>query len=94
MAPVGVTSAVGIIAVGAALVLSGISGLLAPTPVTKDENGNTKKNVFNGPENVTAQGVPVPIGYGRLVVGSAVINAALTVEEPTINYDYMGGFAF
>lgn len=87
------TAAIGtVMAVGAALTLSGIGGLLAPTPKTKDENGNTKNNVFNGPENVTAQGVPVPIGYGRMVVGSAVINAAITVEDPTPAFNFMGGF--
>ena len=36
---------------------------------------------FNGAVNTTAQGHPVPVGYGRLVVGSAVISAGIDVDE-------------
>ena len=42
---------------------------------------NTPSTYFDGAVNTTAQGHPVPIGYGKLIVGSAVISAGLTVEE-------------
>lgn len=42
---------------------------------------NSPSYVFNGAVNTTAQGHPVPIGYGRMMVGSAVISAGITVEE-------------
>lgn len=70
--------------VGAALVLSGASQMLSPTAqgVTPSERPeNQPSYVFNGAVNTTAQGHPVPIGYGRLIVGSAVISAGITTEE-------------
>ncbi len=36
---------------------------------------------FNGPINVTAQGNPVPVLYGRLLVGSQVISGGFSDEE-------------
>lgn len=68
---------------GVALLLGGISALLAPTP--KNDNGSgpeQKANpYFDGAENVSAQGATVPFGYGRAIVGSAVISASITVEQ-------------
>ena len=32
---------------------------------------------FNGVVNTTAQGNPVPLGYGRMIVGSAVVSAGI-----------------
>ena len=37
--------------------------------------------IFNGPVNTMAQGHPVPIGYGEMIVGSAVISAGISVDE-------------
>lgn len=67
--------------IGASLAIGGISQLIAgtpaaPGPVEKPEN--LPSNVFNGPVNTTAQGHPVPIGYGRLRIGSAVISAGIS----------------
>jgi predicted phage tail protein len=35
----------------------------------------------NGSVNTSAQGYPVPVGYGRMIVGSAVISAGIVAEE-------------
>ena len=37
----------------------------------------TNSYLFAGTENIAAQGVPVPLGYGRLRVGSVVVSAAV-----------------
>ena len=37
--------------------------------------------LFSGPTNVLNEGGPVPIGYGRLMVGSQVIMASYEVER-------------
>jgi len=37
----------------------------------------TSSYLFAGTENVAGQGVPVPVGYGRLLVGSVVVSAAV-----------------
>tara|TARA_Y100000034_G_scaffold135598_1_gene208202 strand:- start:1570 stop:2247 length:678 start_codon:yes stop_codon:yes gene_type:complete len=39
---------------------------------------STTSYVFQGPQNVTAQGSPVPIAYGRLMAGSKVISASIS----------------
>ena len=68
--------------IGLALVLGGIAQLVAPTIDSDDPNANDKPSyLFNGPVNTTAQGNPVPIGYGRLIVGSAVISAGITIDD-------------
>lgn len=60
--------------IGAALILGGISSLL--TPKVK------KTYLIDGQTNTTGQGNPVPLCYGRLIVGSQVISAGIT----TFNY--------
>jgi predicted phage tail protein len=78
------TAATIAIGVGTSLVLGGIAGMLAPKPKTM-EPGNRPENKpsynFNGPVNTIAQGNPVPVGYGRMIVGGAVISAGITTEE-------------
>lgn len=70
--------------IGLAMMIGGVIQMLSPQPkLPAGQNEADKKNsaVFSGPVNTTAQGNPVPVGYGRLVVGSAVISAGLTTRE-------------
>lgn len=81
----GATLATVAFGVGVSLVLGGVSAMLAPQPKTPGEGPeNLPSYAFNGPINTTAQGYPVPVGYGRMIVGSAVISAGQTVEEMAI----------
>ena len=69
--------------IGVNLAIGGVAQLLAPPP---KQDGNRDQStqpsyVFNGPVNTTAQGQPVPVGYGRMIVGSAVISAGISVED-------------
>ena len=69
---------------GVALVAGGIIQMLVPVPKTGDPSErpeNKPSTYFDGAVNTLAQGHPVPLGYGKLMVGSAVISAGLTVEE-------------
>lgn len=70
--------------IGISLVLGGIAQMLSPAPKV-NEPGERPENkpsyVFNGAINTTAQGQPVPICYGRLIVGSAVISAGITTQD-------------
>lgn len=81
--------------IGVGLTLGGVAQMLAPVPTGQDAT-KTENNTFDGPVNVTAQGAPVPVGYGRMVVGSAVISAGITVQSQpdiTAGTDYwMGNF--
>jgi hypothetical protein len=76
--------------IGVSMLLGGIAQLLAPTPKMNTPAEKTANNVFDGPVNVTAQGAPVPVGYGRMIVGSVVISAGITVQQPVTTYGVTG----
>lgn len=70
--------------VGTAMMLGGVAQMIAPTPKASEpaeRPQNQPSYSFNGAVNTTAQGHPVPVGYGRLIVGSAVISAGIDVDE-------------
>lgn len=67
--------------IGVSMVLGGVAQLLAPTPKTPETEENTASYIFNGAVNTSAQGATIPVGYGRLIVGSAVISAGISVED-------------
>lgn len=69
---------------GVSMMLGGVAQLLAPTAKglsTKDGPDNGSSYNFNGPVNTTAQGNPVPLLYGELIVGSATISAGIYSED-------------
>lgn len=84
---------------GGALLLSGVAMALAPSPkapeVTQREAPEERPSfVFNGPVNTTEQGGPVPLVYGRHLVGSHVISAGISaVGVPVDNNSPGGNFA-
>lgn len=68
--------------VGVSLALGGVAQMLAPQPKAPEPSETTPPSyVFDGAVNTTAQGQPVPVGYGRMIVGSAVISAGVSVED-------------
>ena len=64
---------------GASLLYGGIAQLLAPTPETPAEEQENYS--FSGVVNTTKQGVAVPVCYGQLMVGGAVISAGMKAED-------------
>jgi predicted phage tail protein len=71
-------------AFGLALSLGGVSQLLfrPPKPAKPNERPENKPSfIFDGPVNTIAAGHPVPVGYGELIVGSAVISAGIITED-------------
>ena len=76
------TGSIALLGVGASLVLGGVSDLITPVPRTPDIDNDPRENFsFSGIQNVTREGVPVPIVYGEIIVGSVVVSAGLNVEE-------------
>ena len=72
---VGVTAMMGM-----SMMIGGGMQLLSPQIKelsAKDSAGNGASYHFNGVVNTTAQGNPVPLGYGRMIVGSAVVSAGI-----------------
>lgn len=76
---------VGLIMIGAGLLAAGITALLAKPPTFDDfrtiGGGAKLSYLFNGPENVTKEGGPIPVGYGKLLVGSQVIGASYVNKD-------------
>jgi len=81
--------------VGASLALGGVAQLLSPVPRIagpgasvlssgKSDNNDPRKNYsFSGVQNVSRQGVPVPVIYGEMIVGSIVISAGIDIDQVT-----------
>ena len=70
--------------IGAALALGGVAQLLTSNQratSTSDGPDNGASYNFNGPINTTAQGNPVPVHYGRLIIGGATISAGIFAED-------------
>jgi len=68
---------------GAAMVLGGIASMLAPTPKPVEDKESVQNYAFNGAANTTRQGVCIPVCYGQLIVGGAVISSGVEPEDYT-----------
>lgn len=69
---------------GAGLAIGGAIQMLSPQAKglgTQDSPNNRPSYSFNGPVNTSVQGNPVPLLYGRMIVGSAVISAEIYSED-------------
>lgn len=64
---------------GGALILGGISSLLAPTPEVEEDQPTNYG--FDGATNTTKQGYAIPVCYGQLLVGGAVISSGIQPED-------------
>jgi predicted phage tail protein len=77
--------------IGASLALGGIAQMLTPTPELnsgssygQDSDTDPRRSYsFSGVQNVSRQGIPVPIVYGEIIVGSIVISAGTSTEKVT-----------
>jgi predicted phage tail protein len=68
--------------VGVMLLLSGVAGLLTPTPTTpKSEEDPQNQFSFSGIQQVSRAGTAIPICYGEVFTGSVVISAEIDVAE-------------
>ena len=70
--------------VGTSLVISGVSDMLFPLPkfegFESEEDPRLSFN-FNGIQNTSRAGTPVPIVYGEIFTGSVVISASVDTEQ-------------
>ena len=69
---------------GGSLILSGIATAISPQPnldSTLDESVQLESFSFSNVVNTSRQGMPCPIAYGRLFVGSAVLSSGLDVDQ-------------
>ena len=72
------------IALGGALVLSGVSDMLFPLPKPKEFSSEQDPQVsfsFSGTQNTSRAGTPVPLVYGEIVTGSVVISGSVDTQQ-------------
>ena len=69
--------------IGMLLVLSGVAGLLTPTPeVPDDETDPIKSFSFSGVQQTSRAGTAIPVVYGRVLVGSIPISTKIeTIDQ-------------
>ena len=72
--------------IGVSLILGGVASMISPQPTMGNltsgrESARLESFTFSGIVNTSKQGMPVPIAYGRLFVGSAVISSGLDVNQ-------------
>lgn len=76
-----------LIKIGASMLLSGVIGALTMRTSNRRlasesaEPTSLESDVFDGPVNTSQQGVPIPLIYGRMLVGSHVISAGVIVDQ-------------
>ena len=67
---------------GIGLVLTGIAQLLTPTPDAQKETDRKDSFLFDRASDLTVQGQPVPILYGKFLASSPlIISSALTTQQ-------------
>ena len=70
--------------IGASMALGGVAQMLSPQPgglASKQDADNKASYAFGGVTNTTAQGNPVPLGYGKRLIGGAIISAGIYIED-------------
>ncbi|WP_392559801.1 tail assembly protein [Orbus mooreae] len=80
----GTTSTIGLamMAGGAGLMLGGVAQMLTKTPSTDNSSEVTKKSTsFSSLSNSIAQGAPIPLIYGKIMVGSKVLSQGLETMD-------------
>jgi predicted phage tail protein len=81
----GAAASVAIGSIGASLVLGGVAQLLTPVPKVPQgpgsDNDPRKTYNFSGIQQTSRQGTPVPIVYGKTLVGSVVISAGIDTVQ-------------
>ena len=71
-------------AIGAGLVLNGVSELLFPIPTPDAQEDDPRISfAFNGLTNTSRAGTAHPIVYGEIVTGSVVISAGIDTNQVT-----------
>jgi len=74
-----------VLGIGAQMALGGVAQLLTPVPkmpTGEDSAQDPRKSFsFSGVQQTSRQGVPVPVVYGRTLVGSVVISAGVDTVQ-------------
>ena len=67
--------------IGLALTLGGIAQMITPVPQQPEAPGEGQGGfVFSGLQNTSQEGIPVPVVYGEMIVGSVVLSTKLVAD--------------
>jgi predicted phage tail protein len=83
--PAALAASSALLGTGIALTAGGVIQMLTPVPKSPDQQEqavteNKPSYLFNGAFNSTQQGLPVPVVYGQMLVGSSVITVGTWSE--------------
>ena len=69
-------------AIGAGMVLNGVSEILFPLPQPEEQEDDPRISFnFSGVQNTSRAGTAHPIVYGEIVTGSVVISASVDTNQ-------------
>lgn len=78
----GFTSCASMAVTGTLLLIGGIAQATSKTKTSSSSAAENEQSfVFNGAQNLTTQGNPIPVVYGRMRVGSQVVSASMTNSD-------------
>jgi predicted phage tail protein len=78
-----IIAGIGLTAAGFLSLLSSPPPFVAPefqAPEVAAKGGGGKSYLFDGPTNTRGEGGPIPVGYGRLIVGSKTVSASFNTS--------------
>ena len=78
-----IIAGIGLTAAGFLSLLSSPPPFVAPefsSPEVAAKGGGGKSYLFDGPTNTRGEGGPIPVGYGRLIVGSKTVSASFNTS--------------
>ena len=84
LAGAGIATKIGtaISAIGAGMVLNGVSEILFPLPTPEEQEDDPRISFnFSGVQNTSRAGTAHPILYGEMVCGSVVISASVDTDQ-------------
>ena len=68
--------------IGILLVISGVAGLLTPTPELPDEESDPIKSFsFSGVQQTTRAGTAIPVVYGKTLIGSIPVSTKIETND-------------
>ncbi|EER0377805.1 tail assembly protein [Escherichia coli] len=80
----GLTATTMLFSLGASMILGGVAQMLAPKAKTPDyratDNGR-QNTYFSSLDNMIAQGNPIPVPYGEMLVGSRRISQDISTRD-------------
>ena len=81
------TTGVQVARLGLGIALSGVAQMLSPSPgsVSSESPDRRESFLFNGAVNRATQGLPVPLCYGKFLVGSVTVSAGIETDDVVVS---------